>query len=381
MSGFFVVPRIISVVDLYVVTSLDGYAIPANALGKGVDGELRLTGSCNAIRTVVTNAHVRLWDDGPKLVTNDAATLKHVGYLPTTGLTNVAVQIKPHNYYTWYYEDWLTFNTCTGSINELVFKGAIVSSGTIGVAYNSVGVRRATATVEPIESLVIGSSLDPDRKAGLVALPGFVRLAGPAVVYDTIAPAAISAVLATIGTCQAERRVLGYSNGDVACSVPSLPQRTITPAVINAGTLDTNAVSTGQRRVLGYSSGLLGTNVVVVELVNKISYAIGSIDTATTAQADIMFTTQPVNLTTSGYGFARRVHVGQPGQMVTSLSDSGNDYRLAVRMDEQSQWNTTEMDLLIIANLFIRADETRQVNIPPSPFAGTTTLHYIEVTQ
>ena len=381
LSGFFVIPKVVTVGDLYVITSLDGYAIPANALGKGSDGELILTGSCNAIRTVVANAHVKLWDDGPKLVTNDAATLKHIGYLPTTGLTNVAIKENTHNYYTWYYEDWLTINAGTGSINEVVFKGAIIPNGTIGVTYSSVGVRIATARVDPIESLLIGSSLDPDRKAGLIALPGFTRLAGPAVVYDTIAPAGIVASLSTTGTCYAERRALGYSNGTITCSAPSLQQRTITPAVIGEGNLTTDAVSTGERRVLGYGSGSLNTDVVVVELVNKVSYATGNVNTVITTQANVMFTTQPVNLTTSGYGFARRIHVSEPSQIVTALADTGNDYRLAVRMNEISYWNTTEMELFDIVNLFARADETRRVDIPPSPFAGTTTLHYIEVTQ
>jgi hypothetical protein len=149
ITGYLVTPRIVTVEDLFINTKLDGYCIPANELGHGY-GTVGVEVVCDAVRIVPTEVDMVLWGDSPSLVTNNAGYYKGGGELPTTGLTNVAIKRDGSNYWTWYYEDWLTLPIGDMSVSSKVYKHSITNpTPSLNVSYNTVGVRLATARLEP----------------------------------------------------------------------------------------------------------------------------------------------------------------------------------------------------------------------------------------
>ena len=422
LSGLFVAPRVVTVEDLYVITSLDGFAIPANALGKGTPGGLGLTGSCSGVRTVAAAANVQLWGDGPQAITNDAAVLNHQGYLPTTGLTNVAIRKAGTTHYEHYYEDWLILNAGIGTATSVVYKNVEANTVSLAVRFEANCVRRATAIPDSSYSFITGNPLTDEKYSGLVAHPGNVRLTGPSLGAVTEKPQEIESLLGTTGTATAVIRRTGEALVELRVTGSTLQQNMITPASIYVGLTELSGSTTAVRRVESYANttqlALLGEATAKVF---KHSYSVGNVSTTGTVVPLIMFTTNDIFLETTGFGFARYVHVSKPAEGVTQLLDSGNDYRLAVRGDNSGSTSLIDSgndyrvavrgdnsgsvvlsgNIFEVVNLFSRADETRQIEVPPSPFKGsyyvktadlndsqelyeTTprhTLHYIEVTQ
>ena len=225
------------------------------------------------------------------------------------------------------------------------------------------------------------STIDPDRKAGLIAAPVSVRLTGSRLTYGVNKPAVISATLGTAGVSTAVIRVSGVVNSSSSLVGNSVQQNTITPADLSAGIVQTAGTTFGVRRIVASSVGNTNLTVSAQELVLKESYGTATVATTGTAQADVMFTTNATSLALSGYGFARRVHVSQPVAGVVGLIDSNRDFRTAVRWDQSDYWYTLTSDVFVIANPFVRADETRQLTIPANPYAGVDTAHYIQITR
>jgi hypothetical protein len=425
LTGYFVVPNIISVIDIYMSMQLDGYCIPANELGYGY-GNLDVTVTCEAIRIVPVKASVILWGDGPQLVTNNTGYYHGSGNVTTSGVTNVKVKASGTTYYTWYYEDWLTLNICTGSCESLVYKN-IYTAGAIpklNVVMTADGVRQATAILNPIEVQVTGV-LDNAKRAGIIGRMGYLRTSnGYPLNYMVYKSPSVITTLSTIGTAEAIARRLGHSTGSITINSDGVYWERITFANLSSGILGSAGSTSGIRMVVPDNTiGSVGLGINTTCLVYKHMYGNVVINITGVIDAEVMFTTGITHIGTGGFCIGERVHVSTPAAGNTSLvvvntdariavrgevvniwnttTNTGNDdFRLAVRYDETSYWNTltslsedyrlavrmsshetlyTTCVLFDVTNLYAKADETRQMVVAPSPNRVGDIQNYIKV--
>jgi hypothetical protein len=402
LSGYFVVPNLVGVIDIYMSMQLDGYCIPANELGHGY-GNLDVTVTCEAVRIVPVKADVVLWGDGPKLITNDAGYYRGNGNVTTSGVTNIKIKKSGTNYYTWYYEDWLTLNSCTGSCESLVYKN-IYTDGAIpklDVVVTTDGVRQATAILNPIEVQVTGV-LDNEKRAGIIGRMGYLRTSnGYPLYYNVYKSPSSGAILGTTGTTDAVIARVGSSTGSVTTGGDSVYLERITHANITSGVLGSIGSTSSTRIViLDNTIGSVGLAVDTVCLVYKQVSCNGIINITGAADAEVMFTTGITHIGTGGFCIGERAHVSAPAAGNVPLLALSVDGRAAVRYDETSYWNTltslsedyrlavrmsshetlyTTCVLFDVVNLFVRADETRQMTVAPSPNRVGNIQNYIKV--
>jgi hypothetical protein len=402
LTGYLIPPVLVPVEDIFVITGLDGYCISANELGYG-SATLGTVVTCDAVRIVPVEAHVTLWEDGPQLITNDAGYYRGSGNVALTGLTNVAIKKENFDHFIWYYEDWLTLNIGSMVVTPVVYKEMKSEAITQGldIAVTTEGTRRATARLNPIEVQVYGI-LDTEKKAGLLAKNGYLRTRDVLPLYYEIRKSpSLSTDLTTTGVIDVLVFKEMQAFGDVTTSVQVLDvNRIVNFKGITTSDVSLYGSSTAQRVAVGYSVGEVKLGGNTVELVYKHSEAYVDITTTGAIDSAVMFTSQPGLLATSGFTVGERVHVsnlamGDLSTIVsaedtrlavrydetsywTTLEDSGNDYRLAVRL-ESHETLPTSGTLFDVVNLFVRADETRQISVAPSPFKGKTTQNYIEV--
>jgi hypothetical protein len=370
----------VSVIDIYMGIQLDGYCIPANELGRGY-GSLDVTVTCEAIRIVPANANVVLWGDGPQLITNDAGYYRGSGNVTTSGSVNFNIKVSGTTYYTWYYEDWLTLDGGTGSCEALVYKN-MYTTGSIpklNVVVTADGVRRATAILNPIEVQVTGI-LDNEKRAGIISKMGYLRTGNRYPLnYNVYKSPSSGATLSTTGTAKGVIILLGSSTGNVTTSGNGIYCERITFANMSSGVLGSIGNTSSIRIVIiDNTTGSVGLVVKTTCLVYKYSYCNGAVKVTGALDTEVMFTTNITNIGTGGFCIGERIQVGAPIAGNISLSSLNEDYRLAVRMDSHETLYTT-CTLFDVVNLFVRADETRQMTVASSPNRVGDIQNYIKV--
>jgi hypothetical protein len=360
LTGYFVVPNIISVIDIYMSIQLDGYCISANELGHGY-GNLDVTVTCQAIRVVQVNANVVLWGDGPKLITNDAGYYSGNGKVATSGVTNFNVKASGTNYYTWYYEDWLTLDGGTGSCKVLVYKNISTPIGAIpklDVVVTADGIRQATAILNPIEVKITGI-LDNEKRAGIISRMGYLRTSDVYPLnYEVHKSPSVEAVLNTTGTINVVIIQSCSSIGSIITGGNGAYCNRITSTNIATGVLDSaGSASCIRIVVLDYVTGSVGLAINTVCLVYKNAYCNAIIGITGTTTAKVMFTINTTYIGTGGFCIGEHVHVSSPS--------NGTLY--------------TTGELFCTTNLFAKADDTRQMIVAPSPNRVDDIQNYIKV--
>jgi hypothetical protein len=425
LVGYFVIPNIISVIDIYMGIQLDGYCIPANELGYGY-GNLDVTIICEAVRIVPVKANMVLWGDGPQLITNDAGYYRGSGNVTTSGTVNVNIKASGTTYYTWYYENWLTLDGGTGSCEALIYKN-MYTTGSIpklNVVVIADGIRQATAILNPVEVKVTGI-FDTEKRAGIIGRMGYLRTSNKYPFnYNVYKSPSSGATLSTTGIAEAVTRRLGSSTGNVTTSGDCVYWERITNANISSGVLSSvGSASSIRIVVLDNTIGSIVPNSKITCLVYKHVSCNGVIGITGALDSKIMFTIDVTNIGTGGFCIGERVHVSAPaagtislvvvnldsriairGEVVsiwnTTTNTGNDDFRLAIRYDETSYWNTltslsedyrlavrmsshetlyTTCTLFDVVNLFVKADETRQMVVAPSPNRVGDIQNYIKV--
>jgi hypothetical protein len=234
----------------------------------------------------------------------------------------------------------------------------------------------------------------------------------------------VEAILCTTGTAEGVTVLLGSSTGNLTTSGDSTYWNRITPANIASGVLDSAGSTSGTRIVVPYyTTGSIGLIVNTECLVYKNVSCNVVVGITGTADTKVMFTTGITYISTGGFCIGERVHVSAPtagniqllvmnvdgriavrGEVVsiwnTTTNTGNDDFRLAVRYDETSYWNTltslsedyrlavrmsshetlyTTGTLFDVVNLFVKADETRQMVVAPSPNRVGDIQNYIKV--
>jgi hypothetical protein len=381
LSGYFVVPTLVSVIDIYMSMQLDGYCIPANELGYGY-GNLDVTVTCEAIKIVPIKANIVLWGDGPQLTTNNAGYYSGNGKVATSGVTNFKVKASGTNYYTWYYEDWLTLNGGTGSCEVVVYKNISTPIGAIpklDVVITADGIRQATAIMNPVEVQVTGV-FDTEKRAGIIGRMGYLRTSnGYPLYYNVYKSPSYGATLGTTGTAEAVARRLCSSTGSVTTGGDSVYWERITNANISSGVLGSVGSTSSTRIViLDNTIGSILPSAKITCLVYKYVSCNGVINVTGAADAEVMFTTDVTNIGTGGFCIGELTCVSAPAAGNVSLTSLSEDYRLAVRISSHETLYTTGT-LFDVVNLYVKADETRQMVVEPSPNRVGDIQNYIKV--
>jgi hypothetical protein len=293
----------------------------------------------------------------------------------------------------------------------------------LNVSYNTVGVRLATARLEPT-TVRISGTFSLEKRAGLLTEDVLTGLKNAEEFYYIVLKSpSVNVALTTTGSSldanvRRPARSIGgcVVTGDISPNVRVRALPAITYPAITCS-------FTGIRLVLGNAPGVSPVSGSVSELVFKHSYGAVNVDITGNTAAEVMYTSQAGIISSGGFCIGERVHVSNPavgsaslvisaedtrlairGEVVdtwntttntgnddfrlavrydetsywTTLEDSGNDYRLAVRL-ESHETLPTSGTLFDVVNLFVKADETRQMSVAPSPFKGKTTQNYIEV--
>jgi hypothetical protein len=422
ITGYLVTPRIVTIEDLFVITRLDGYCIPANELGYGY-GNIDTEVVCNAVRIVPVTFNMGLWATGPSLITNNAGYYKGNVELKTTGLVNVAIKGKNYNHLIWYYEDWLFLNILNMTVDAKVYKhSAFIAAPSLNLVYDVDATRRATARLEPI-TIKIAGTFSLEKRSGLITEDVLTGLKNAEEFYYIVlkSPSVNVALTTTGNSLIANTLVFGYSTSNSAI-VGNINPNAIISASIDVTYLTITGNSTGTKLLTGNATGICTTSGNVLELILKRSYGLINTNVTGNTTADVMYTCRLGSTSLNGFCIGQKIQVsnlsvGSVSMAVfandTRLAVKGNvlnvwnttstsnaDFRLAVRYDETSYWNTLEDSgndyrlavrleshetlptsgtLFDVVNLFVRADETRQMSVAPSPFKGKTTQNYIEV--
>ena len=396
LSGHFVVPRLITITDLFVVTSLNGYCIPANELGYG-HAELGTVVTCDPVRLVRGEAHVTLWGEGPVLYTNNSPYYQGGGTLATTGLVNVAIKEKNYNHLIWYYEDWLTLSIGDMTVEPKVFKNALADTGSLAVTVKTEPVKRARPQLEEILVQLVGS-FDIEKRSGLITEPGFTGLGGmtSAEIKKTVTP------IGTLGTYISSANSKVYKEITAVGTVETLVTgvgNNITSAG-SSGAVNTSGSITPVRLAVPITSNSLPTTGGITSKTFKVIKESGVVPLTGTADGVIGSKTQSGTVTTTGFAVGRKIVASAPSSGLVgtlavaldtrlavrldensqwaTLADSGNDYRTAVRLEFNEQLATTGT-LFDVVNLFGRADETRQMIVAPSTAREGNSHNYMKV--
>jgi hypothetical protein len=153
----------------------------------------------------------------------------------------------------------------------------------------------------------------------------------------------------------------------------------ITNANIFSGVLGSVGSTSSTRIViLDNTIGSILPSAKITCLVYKHMSCNGVIKVTGAANAEVMFTTNVINIGTGGFCIGERIGVGAPVAGNVSLTSLGEDYRLAVRISSHETLYTTGT-LFDVVNLYVKADETRQMVVEPSPNRVGDIQNYIKV--
>ena len=395
-----ITPNVVPVIDLYVTTSLNGYLIPANHLGYGEAGSLNTEMSCEAVRVVLIQAHGRLWEDGPQLITNDAATLKHFGYLPTTGVTNVAIKIEPQNHFTWYYEDWLTLNIGSMEVVPRLFTGIVDAVGRITVTVTAEATIRKAPKLNNTVSSISGPSMVYIVSAGALAASLEFKLIGNSVAGVVLKKAyATTNILSTSGAVEVVKYVpfsgtnlflntqgsiVAYRGRSFAAEFTSSLQGAFYFNVIkNVELLSTSTV-------MGVSA---------TPLVYKKVKTVGEVPISGSINSLVGTTLRSYLVATTGYCYSNMVAVGVTAAGTITAFNGPLDGRVVITTNTEEGIIALDGDVVTrvvspvkvnvylgltgntfaITNLYVKAEESRSASIPSSPYAQNSSLHYIVI--
>lgn len=416
-----ITPNIVSITDLYVITSLNGYLIPANHLGYGKDGTLTTEMSCSAVRVVPVHTGGRLWEDGPQLVTNDAATLKHVGYLPTIGVTNVAVKIKPYNHFTWYYEDWLTLNIGSMEVVPRLFTGIVDAVGRITVTVTAEAIIRRAPKLNNVVSSVSGPSVTSILSAGSIASSLEFNLTGNSLHGVVIKEGQSFGSVTTSGNASGLRTVYFSAVNMFLDTVGNIVVNRARVFTSDAAELGLSGIALGYVNTSeGISSGNLSISGTTSSKVYKNSYATGFIGLEGDVQYNTSYVVRTSIVGTTGYCYSNKVVTETLATGVVTALNGPLDGRVVVKGDPYygvsylegvvegriavqgygysgelitsgvitPHYNETVYvtfssgltgNAFAITNLYVKAEESRSASIPSSPYTQNTSLHYIVI--
>jgi len=356
LDGYFAIPNIRSVGDIYFVSSLNGYCIPANHLGYGSPGVLEVAVTCDGTRiapSILQPGFLSSTGNNPSYY--HTVTIEENVFLETSGTINV--NIRPNDIYAiWYYESSSELKITGSALESLVYKIPELSEVFFAVSFDTVAVRQATAFLYPCEVRLTSSPLDIIRTAGLLALPGYIRTTGFPVSGDVRKKEPMNIVTSLNGTLFAETVIPAYTQFTSGIEGLSLSSHVvIKPPNLREGVSYVSGTANADRIVLGENFGTTEIAGVLVERIYKhATFSIGDTSFTGTLTPLVMFTVVHSSSTLSGYLYTLSRVVGR----------SFGSVNIRGRTNP-------------ITNLFARADETRQVIIPPSPYAGTNSLHYV----
>ena len=396
LSGHFVTPRVVTITDLFVLTGLNGYCIPANELGYG-HAELGTVVTCDAVRLVKGEAHVTLWGEGPVLYTNNSPYYQGGGILETTGLVNIAIYLDHTKYWTHYYEDWLTLNIGDMQVEPKVFKNAIADTGSLAVTVETEPVKMARAQINQVLVQIVGS-FDTEKRSGMITELGYTGLSGrtSAKIKKTVTP------IGTLGTYVSSANTVVYKQAEALGDITTVgvtQSNTIISGVMVNGVIGSSISTSAVRFARPITVNGLPTTGSINSVVFKRIKEVGTVALTGGANYRIGVKVQNGTITASGFTIGRKVQLGTSAGTVglvavaadtrlavrpelvagwETLVDSGNDYRLAVRLEFNEEL-TTSGALFDVVNLFGRADETRQMTVAPSSARDGNYHNYMKV--